>query len=74
MRSLEIMTNQILRDDLRICGLKNELALKGGPHKPVKLRVLEPQVPELTPNSLEFTQTIVKKLIQVGYDDACREG
>jgi len=74
MRSLEIMTNQILRDDLRICGLKNELALRGGPHRQIKLRVLEPQVPELTPDSLEFTQTIVKKLIQIGYDDACKAG
>ena len=75
MRSLDIMTNQILRDDLRICDLKNDLAVKGSSSfKHVKLRVLEPSVPELTPDSLEFTQTIVQKLIQIGYDDACRAG
>jgi NTE family protein len=73
MRSLDIMTNQILRDDLKICELKNKLAVKGSQHKLIKLRVLEPSVAELTPDSLEFTQAIVQNLIQIGYSDASKQ-
>jgi NTE family protein len=70
-RSLDILTNQILRADLKICGLKNMLAQQGSSdHRQIKLRVLQPSVAELTPNSLEFTQDTINKLAQMGYEDA----
>ena len=71
-RSLDILTNQILRADLKICGLKNTLAQKGGSHRQIKLRVLQPSVAELTPDSLDFSPKIVQAIMQIGYEDACK--
>jgi NTE family protein len=72
MRSLDIMTSQILADDLRVCGMKNELSERDTKYRKIKLRVLQPSVPELTPDSLDFSPDIVKQLEKQGYEDACK--
>lgn len=68
-RGLEVLANQILRADLKICGLKNDLV---GPYRKVNLRVAMPRVNlSDVSDSLEFTQKTIQRMIAMGYADAC---
>jgi len=68
-RAVEIMADQIMVADLQICGLKNDLAELNGKYKSVKLRVFKPQS-DLGDNALDFNPSLIRRLIQVGYDEA----
>ena len=69
LRAIEVMSDEIIRTDLQVCGLKNDLALLGKPYRQIRFRVLEPQK-LLTDDALEFNQKIVTKLQEIGYRDA----
>jgi NTE family protein len=68
LRCLDIVTNQVMRADLKICGLKNDLA---GPFKQVNLRVIKPKFNlDSVMSSLDFDQSGVQKITDIGYKDA----
>jgi len=69
LRAVDILTDQIMRADLEICGLKNDLARAGGPHRHVKLRLLQPSRP-LTSDSLDFDPSNLREMMRIGYADA----
>jgi len=70
-RSIDIMSQQILIDDLKSCELKNHLSRTGfGHYKDITLRVIEPLVPELTSNSLDFSQSSITRMMEIGYKTA----
>jgi NTE family protein len=70
VRALELMSNQIMRSDLKIAGLKNDLA---GPYRQVNVRVFYPSI-DLTPiqDSLDFEPEPIQRIIALGYEDACQ--
>ena len=69
VRGLDILTNQIMRSDLKIAGLKNDLA---GLYKKVNIRVFQPNIDlETIQTSLDFDQKKIQKIIELGYSDAC---
>jgi len=68
MRGIDIMSEQIMRADLNIAGLKNDLATLRPKYRHVKIRVIEPSTP-VTPNSLDFTPAGIQEMIAAGYKD-----
>jgi NTE family protein len=71
LRSLDILSDQVMRADLAICGLKNDLSELKPQYKNVKIRLLEPSQ-GLTDDSLNFDPASLKRMRQIGYEDACR--
>jgi len=72
LRTIELITNQIMRADLKIAGLKNDLA---GPYRKVAIRVFKPSIDlDTIQSSLDFEQGPIQKMIQIGYDDAKIQG
>lgn len=71
LRALDLMSDQIMRADLQICGLKNNLSELKPEYKNVKIRVLEPSK-VLTTNSLDFTPALISSMIETGYSDAVK--
>ncbi len=69
LRAIDIMSDEIMRADLKICGLKNDLASLNGPYKNVNIRLLQPSGP--LGDSLDFSQTHIQEMFAVGYQDAC---
>ena len=68
VRALELMNNQIMRADLKICGLKNEIA---GPYRKVNVRVFKPSVDlSVIQDSLAFDPGLIQRTIALGYEDA----
>jgi len=71
MRAVDIMGDEIIRADLKECGLKNDLAKLDDKYKSIKIRLLEPQKPfNLINNSLDFDPRNVEMLLQIGYEDS----
>jgi len=69
MRSIEIQQDEILRTDLEVVGLKNDLADLGKNYRNVSFRLLEPQV-TLSKDPLDFDPKKIAEIRQRGYDDA----
>jgi NTE family protein len=67
VRALELMSNQIMRSDLKMAGLKNDLA---GPYRQVNIRVYHPSI-DLNgiQASLDFEPEPIAKIIALGYED-----
>lgn len=65
LRTVDIMSTEILMNDVRICQLKNRLP----EYQQVKLRVLQPTRP--LGESFDFSPEETKRRLQVGYEDAC---
>jgi predicted acylesterase/phospholipase RssA len=72
LQSVSIMTDEILLDDIKICLIKNRLAVLGEPYKEVKLRLLVPSQP--IGDSLDFSREKIREMMTFGYEDACRAG
>lgn len=68
-RMLDIQSDEVVRKDLKECGLKNDIAERGGDYKRVKIRAVWPQA-GLVRNSLVFDPREVQHMIEVGYQDA----
>jgi NTE family protein len=69
VRMLDLMSAQIIRNDIEQCGLKNELAEINPKYKKVTVRVVMPEN-DLVKNSLEFDPADVRRMIDLGYHDA----
>jgi len=71
MRAIDIMSDEIMRADLKICGLKNDLAELDPKYKKVRIRrILKPSVD--LGDSLDFKQENVIRMEKIGYEDACK--
>lgn len=70
-RTVDLMSDQIIRADLQVCGLKNDLADADPKYRKVTVRVLEPSK-KLTDNSLSFDPALIQSMMETGYQDACR--
>lgn len=70
LRSLDILSAQVEVADLKICGYKNDLAELRPEYKKVKIRVLKPKE-ILTEDSLSFDPNDIKRMIELGYKEAC---
>lgn len=68
-RTLDIMSDQILRSDLQVTGLKNELASINPQFRRVKIRVVQP-TSRLTEEPLSFDTKKIREMMQRGYGDA----
>jgi len=69
IRVVDLMTDQIMRYDLQIVGLKNEEADLSERYRNVKIRLVMPSR-ELTSNSLEFNNEDTIRMMNIGYEDA----
>lgn len=74
VRALDLMSAEIMDNDLKICGLKNKLveALGGLEYRKVKVRVIRPSS-ELNVDSLTFDGSDIARMIELGYNDAVRD-
>lgn len=71
LRAIDIMSDEIMRADLKICGLHNDLLDLGsgaGKRKVKIRRILTPSVD--LGNSLDFSQPHVQQMMQIGYEAA----
>lgn len=66
---LNIMSSQIMKNDIQITGLKNDLSDINPKYKSVKIRVVFPKF-ELIKNPLEFNPEEIKMMMEQGYKDA----
>lgn len=70
LQAIEIMGDEIVRTDLQVCGLKNDMAELNAKYKKIEVRVLMPSK-GLTSDSLNFDRASIKEMLEVGYQDAC---
>lgn len=69
LRAVDLMSDEIVRGDLREAGLKNELAELSGKYRNVRINVQQPNV-ILTDDSLDFSPEKVRVMRARGYNDA----
>lgn len=70
LRGLDILSAQVEVADLKICGLKNDLAELRPEYRKVKFRLLQPNE-ILVKDSLDFDPEAIKRMMAKGYADAC---
>lgn len=70
LQAVGIMGDEIVRADLQVCGLKNDIAELNDRYRKVRLRVLKPSK-SLTADSLSFEPSSIQDMMAVGYKDAC---
>lgn len=68
-RTIDIMSDQILRSDLQVTELKNELATINSRFRRVRIRVVQPTT-RLTEESLSFDPQKIREMMARGYSDA----
>ncbi len=68
-RAVDIMSTEIVANDYRVCGLKNEMARTRSEYELVKLTVIRPSK-QLGTKSLKFTPEQSAELMKRGYEDA----
>src|SRR3954469_2369526 len=66
LRALDIMNGEVSRADLRIAGLKNDLAELKAEYRKVKIRLFQPAEP-LPFDSLDFDPANLKRMMDAGY-------
>lgn len=69
IRIIDLMTDQILRADLQLVGVQNDVVMKADKHRHVKVRVVQPNV-RLTSNSMKFSPRDIRRMMAQGYADA----
>lgn len=69
LRAMDLMSEEVVRSDLQVCGLKNDLAELKPQYRKVKVRLVQPTV-NLVENSLKFDQPDIQRMIRQGYEDA----
>ena len=69
LRVLDLSIEQNIINDLKITGLKNELAVINPMYHVVKVRLVMPTT-KLADNSLIFDKDEIKRMIQIGHEDA----
>jgi len=69
LRSVEIISNEVLRTDLQVTHLKNRLADHGESYRKVEVRVIRPEK-KLVEDSLDFDPDAIRRIREQGYQDA----
>jgi NTE family protein len=69
IRMIDLMTDQILRADMQLVGLMNDVVTRADKHRHIKLRMVQPKV-RLTSNSMQFDPTDIARMMEQGYLDA----
>lgn len=69
VRAIDLMGTAVIMADLKICGLKNDLAALDERYKHVKINLMMPQV-KLCEDPLDFDPVKIKGMIEVGYKQA----
>ena len=69
-RTVDLMSDEIIRADLKVCGLKNDIAERDEKYRKIVVRVLQPSK-KLVSDSLSFDPAVIQGLIATGYADAC---
>lgn len=70
LRAVDIMGDEIIRADLKECGLKNDIAKLDDSYKNIKIRLLQPQQTFNISSSLDFDPKNVEMLLQIGYEES----
>lgn len=70
-RALDLAVEEVMRGDLKECGLKNDLAELGAAYKHVKVTLQQPSVP-IEGDALDFDPAKVREMREFGYHDAGR--
>jgi NTE family protein len=70
LRAIDIMSDEIMRADLKICGLKNDLAKLDPQYKRINIRMLKPPID--LGDSLNFEQANIQRMEKIGYEAACK--
>lgn len=68
LRAIDLMGDEIVRTDLQVAGLKNDLADSGG-FRRVGIRVIQPSK-ALASNPLDFSPGPIREMMAIGYEDA----
>jgi len=66
LRSIDILNGEVSRSDLRIAGLKNDLAVLRPKYRKLKIRLFQPSAP-LPFDPLDFDPANLRKMIDAGY-------
>lgn len=71
LRSVDLMTDQIINADVQMANMYNELVLSGAytDKRYVNIHMLRPDY-DLTEDSLNFNNTEINIMIEIGYQDA----
>lgn len=69
LRVVDLMGDQIVRSDIEMARLKNDLADCGRAYRKIKMRLIEPDC-ELASDSLSFDPKGIAAMMQQGYADA----
>ena len=69
LRTFDLMSDQIVNNDIEMCGLKNDLAQIDPKYKKVKIRVVMPDQ-TLTKDSLSFDADQIHLMMEIGYATA----
>lgn len=69
LRSVQMLTNEMLKNDLRVASLKNDLTKITDEYKNVAIRVIMPKG-LLVENSFSFDPQTIMDLIELGYEDS----
>lgn len=71
LRVIELMSEQTLINDLKICSLKNDLTILNDKYKKVKVRIVAPDG-VVNDDPFDFDPEHVKRMINYGYQSADR--
>jgi len=69
IRAIDIMGDEIVRTDLEVAGLKNDLARLDASYREVAIRVIKP-MKILASNPLDFSPASIRAMMATGYEDA----
>lgn len=71
IRTMSLMNDKIMEDDIKITGLKNEIAISSDKYKHIKFRVVMPSKNLIdNANSLNFDPVLIREMLAQGYDEA----
>lgn len=71
IRTMSLMNDKIMEDDIKITGLKNEIAQLTDKYKHIKVKVVMPRVNLIdNSNSLNFDPALIREMFAQGYDEA----
>lgn len=69
VRTLSLMNDKIMQDDIKLTCLKNDLATVNSKYRRVRIRVVTPSQ-NLMDDSLDFNPKDIRRMMDIGYRDA----
>lgn len=71
LRVIDLMGDEVVRNDLEVAGVKNDLARLDGRYRLIDIRVIMPSRP-LTSEPLNFDPAQIRSMMEIGYEDATK--